>query len=222
MKRAIILILSLTVCLVGQTQTVESRENPFFYDEFKLGFVYHLDGEVVIAKLNYHMVFQEMYILEPETDRVLILVHNTDVTHITVGDDIFVPIGRQYAQVIQDGPVTLLRKRHFVRQEKKKGAYGTPTATAAVDMASHWNFSNAGNAPSSQYIGVPVDYLVLTEYFLMKDRKAHLATRRNFLNLYSDVKPLLDRFLRENSVDFKNEQHLRGLTKYANSLLLAK
>ncbi|MCL2415145.1 MAG: hypothetical protein FWC94_07910 [Bacteroidales bacterium] len=226
MKRLIILVFCLVLCWGAQAQIRFSAESPFFNDEFKVGFVHFLDGETGSAELNYNLVTQEMQFLDHQNNNaVLTLVRDPNISHITIGTDTFVPVGRQgFAVVIQNGPVTLLRKKHLVREERQKGAFGTPTTTAAVDVVTQFDFNSMvglSSAPT-QLAARPIDYLAITEYFLMRDRGAVLATRRNFLRLYRDVRSQLERFMNENNIDFQNEQHLRGLTMFANSLLMAK
>ncbi|MCL2417294.1 MAG: hypothetical protein FWD02_05095 [Bacteroidales bacterium] len=223
MKRLLTLILCLIVGWVGQTQPPFSQENTFFNDEFKIGFVYFLDGEVGSSMLNYNFVLQKMQFVE--NGQVLNLPHDRNISHIIIGNDIFVPVGRQgFAVVIQNGPVTLLRKKHLVREERQKGAFGTPTATAAVDVVTQFDFNSVvGLSTSPTNIEHrQFNYLAITGYYLMKDRNAHQATRRNFLRLYRPVRSQLETFMQENNIDFGNEQHLRGLTLFANSLLIAR
>jgi len=258
MKRIIILLYCLAVCLIGQTQTTITAETPYFYDEFQIGTVFFLNGEQSRAKLNYNFVLQEMQFINHQTDQILNLVRDHTLTHIKIGKDIFVPVGRQgYAFVIQDGPITLLEKRQLVQEERKTGAYGMPAATASIDNLTHFNFSNASDitlssgtmgavrtvatdgsravtwsgtgdeinntgASQPRYISQPIYYKVLTEYYLMKDRRTYAATRRNYIRLYSQIRPQLEEFLKENNVDFKNDQHLRGLLMFSNSLLKAE
>jgi len=225
MKRITNLILCLAFCWVGQAQTLFSEENTFFNNEFKLGFVYFLDGEVGSAKLNYNFVLQNMQFVDEENNQILNLPHDRNISHIIIGNNIFVPVGRQgFAVVIQSGPITLLRKKHLVREERQKGAFGTPTTTAAVDVVTQFDFSSmAGLSTAPTNINHrQFNYLAINEYFLMKNRTTHVATRRNFLRLYRDVRPELERFMNTNNIDFQNEQHLRGLTMFANSLLMAR
>ena len=224
MKRLATLMLGLALSLGAQAQTLFSEENTFFNDEFKLGFVYFLDGEVGSAKLNYNFVLQKMQFIDENENQILNLPQNRNISHIIIGTDIFVPVGRQgFAVVIQNGPVTLLRKKHLVREERQKGAFGMPTATAAVDVVTQFDFSSqAGlsSAPTTMNHR-RFDYLAITEYFLMRDRTAHPTTRRNFLRVYREVRTQLEAFMQKNTIDFGNEQHLQGLTRFANSLLMA-
>lgn len=227
MKRIAALMFCLAFFLAGKAQTLFSQENTFFNDEFKHGFVYFLDGEVGSAKLNYNFVLQKMQFIDEESNQILNLPHDRNISHIIIENDIFVPMmGRTqgFAVVIQNGPVTLLRKKHLVREERQKGAFGTPTSTAAVDVVTQFDFSSTIGLSSSptNMNHRQFDYLAIMGYYLMKNRQAYQATRRNFLRLYREVRPQLETFMRENIIDFQDEQNLRGLTMFANSLLMAR
>jgi len=224
MKRLTTLMFCMVLC--WGSQTLFSAESPFFNDEFKVGFVHFLDGETGSATLNYNLVTQEMQFLDHQNNNaILTLVRDPNISHIIIGNDIFVPVGRQgFAVVIQNGPVSLLRKTHLVREERQKGAFGTPTTTAAVDVVTQFDFNSMAGLSTAptQLAARPIDFLAINEYFLMKNRVPHAATRRNFLRLYREVRPQLETFMRENNIDFQNEQNLRGLTMFANSLLMAR
>jgi hypothetical protein len=251
MKRALILIVCLLGSLVIQTQTIyTTTSNHRFYDEFQYGNAFFTEGDPVRARFNYNFVLEEMEFLNQQNnDQILTLVRKPNITHIEIGHDIFVPIERGgWAVVIQDGPVSLLGKRHFIRREtRRRGAYGTSLATSGAysltSLSAVSEFANPGamaggtrvgavtdrgalggganNAPMVQHLQPPVDYRVETKHWLMKDRKVYSATRRNFLRLYHEIRPQLEAFINENRIDFKDEQHLRGLTRFANSLVMA-
>jgi hypothetical protein len=225
MKRSILAALCLAVQVTVWTQNSQpSVQRPYFYDEFKSGIAFFSSGEVSVAEFNYNFVLQEMQFLDRRNNnQILNLVRQSSLTHIEIGKDIFVPAGKTgYAVVIQDGPVTLMKKRHLIRYAKKTGAYGTSATTASIDLVDYLSTGvDLVTSQSTQFFNPEYSYLEKNEYFLMKNKKTYTATRKNFLRLFSEIKPQLEKFISENNIDFRNEQHLRGLTKYANSLLLA-
>jgi len=166
-----------------------------------------------------------MHFLNPEDEEdVLNLQRTPRVTHVEVEREIFVPVGKKgFAQVIQIGQVTLLRKKHFLRESKKIGAYGIHSKTAAIDMLASFNAGDAAThtAPATR-LEVPVTYDIKTEFFLMKDGNIQVATRRNFLRVFREIRPQIELFLAEHQVNFNDVQHLRGLTRFGNNLLAAK
>ena len=200
-------------------------EKVFYFDRFQQGTVYFLDGTISRAMLNYNFVQQDMQILDHQNNnQILDLVRPQGLSHIQIGDDIFVPLDKGYAVVILDGPVALMRKRDIIASRAVTGIFGIPTETAATNRDVLFG-SSAGEFQDVSTIHIsPTQYKYRVEhtYYLMKDRKVYAATRRNFLGLYREVRPQLEQFLKENNVNFRDEDHLRGLTKYANSLLLAK
>jgi hypothetical protein len=228
MKPILFFVLCLTGCLFAQAQQTESLgERVYFYDHFQRGTVYFLDGSVSHAMLNYNFVQRDMQILDHQStgNRILDLVRSPDLSHIQIGDDIFVPLDKGYAVVILDGPVALMRKKDIIASREITGIFGIPTETAATNRDVRFGSATGEFTDvSSLHIPPPSSnfrYRVEITYFLMKDRKIYPVTRRNFLRLYREVRPQLEAFLSEHSVDFRNEEHLRGLTLYANSLMMA-
>jgi hypothetical protein len=226
MKRTIILTLCVVIggWLFAKTQEVSSVERPYFYGEFKFGTVFFSDGRASRAMLNYNFVSQKMQFLDHQNnDRVLDLVHSPDITHIEIGSDIFVPVENfWFGFVIQDGPISLLKRKRVIVEASKSGGYGTPNSTAAADNIGSLQVSGAAVGQIQYNFAPATKTRVEQRFYLMKDRKTYVASRRNFLRLYPEVRPQLERFFKENRIDFKNEQHLRGLSMYANSLLMAQ
>jgi len=227
MKRTIILVFSLTIgWLSAKTQETVSVEKPYFFDEFKRGTVFFSNNEAATAMLNYNFVSQQVQFLDHQNDnQILDLVRQPNLTHIKIENTTFVPVDRVgFAAVIQDGPVTLLhRKRVFVERDKT-GGYGIPNSAAAVDNLESLGTETTDRGGLRLFNEFPIATKTRVEnhFYLMKNNRVHGATRRNYIRLYSEVRPQLERFINEHSVDFRNEQHLRGLSKFANGLLLAE
>jgi len=223
MKRTIILSIALLCWLFGQAQSETTRERPFFHDEFRLGTVFFSEGNTVRAMLNYNFVSQEMQFLNHlENDAILDLVRQPNLTHVEIGDDVFVPVGRGFAHIIRGGPVMLLKRKHIdIVAGRGRGAYGSSTNTAAVRTPPYL-IGGIGGATAANFTNLPLEteYRVRLHFYLMKNGSIYSATRRNFLRVYREVRPQLEAFMRDNTIDFSNERHLLGLTNFANSLLL--
>ena len=241
MTRKIILLFCLVGWLAIQTQEARAT-NPFLYDEFQRGRVFFIEGEPVGAKINYNILERDMQFIDPENnDRILFLVRDPNITHIEIGDDVFVLIHREgWALVLQQGPLSLLRTMRPVR-ERPRGPYGVPLTTSSVRELSHLNMSNlshvlsagsgfgsrggatvSGAAYSQPLRALPVreDFQIETTYWLTRDFQAYRpATRRNILRLCPEISPQIEDFLSEHRVDFKNAEELWALVRFSNFLL---
>jgi hypothetical protein len=240
MRRSLTFITCLIGWLFAEAQMNRiTTSNPFFYEEFREGIVFFTEGDPVRVSLNYNFVTQEMEFIDHENSVTLGLVRTPYMTHIEIGNDIFVPIGRRggWALVIQNGTVVLLEETRFVPEAKRRGAYGTPLTTSSAysitslgpgsiigigGYANHAGVGGGANSSALLHLEQPVEYRIDREYWLMRDRNLYVATRRNFLRVYREVRPQLETFIEQNDIDFRNAQHLRGLTMFANSLLLAR
>ena len=147
-------------------------------------------------------------------DEVKSLVRSRNITRIKIEDEVYVPISnRGYAKVIQDGPVSLLHSRRVIIQSDKTDGYGRSNPTAAAD--------NLGSVRGISGTFEPnVRPRIEESFFLMKDRKIRRASRKNYLRFYPEIKPQIRQFLSEHPVDFRNKEHLRGLSKFSNGLIL--
>ncbi|MCL2414100.1 MAG: hypothetical protein FWC94_02460 [Bacteroidales bacterium] len=241
MKRLLILAICLTGCLFAEAQLNNiTTTNPRFYGEFKEGYVFFTDGDPINALLNYHFVLREMQFIDPQNGNLFNLSRNLEITHIEIGEDIFVPIRREgWGVVILNGTVALLEETRYFPESRRR-VYGTSIAGTSPASTNLRNLSGAGlvaaglcsagagigggavGTSSITHSTPPTEYRVETQYWLMKNRNAYAATRRNFLRVFHEVRPQLEAFISENNIDFRNEQHLRGLTLFANSLLMQR
>ena len=215
-------------CLFAQDQESNtSNEKIYFYDEFQPGTVHFADGSISRAKLNYNFLLQDMQFLNAANE-VLSLVRQPDLMYAKIGDDIFAPVDKGYAAVVLDGPVALLQKKHIVTKRRATGAYGIENNTdVGMEDVSLVSFvalptSHEFTEARQRRIADNLIHRIEVTFYLMKDKKIYPATRRNFLRLYSEIRPELKRFLSEHPVDFRNGEHLRGLTRFGNSLLTAQ
>jgi hypothetical protein len=212
--------------LFAQVATVASSaiEKQYFYDEFKIGTVHFSQGDPARARLNYNFVDQNMeFVNHQDNDAILVLVRQPNMTHIEIGNDIFVPVeNRGFAQVIMDGPVTLLRKKRIHVEGDKTGGYGQPNTTASVANVSTLPGQSGVQAFINYQFPPSVKTRTELSFYLMKNNRVFSATRKNYLRLYSEIKPQLEEYLKQHKVDFKDEDHLRNFSKFANSLMMAK
>jgi len=234
MKRPITLIAFLLGLMFVQAQEI-THVKPYFYDEFRPGTVFFTEGAPVRALMNYSFVSQKMLFVNPDNhNEILNLVRQPNMTHIEIGYDVFVPIQPHgFAHVISYGPITLLKRKRIFLEADRRGAYGIPTNTATVNVLSSFSsiVGSSGDLPDglgsrTQVIAhntLEVTTRTRTEqrFYLMRDRVAIPVTRRNFLSLHREIRPQLETFISENSINFRNEQHVRSLTIFANSLLMA-
>lgn len=223
MKRLFILI----VCLLNgwfiwAQESDSISEKIYVYDEFQLGTVYYSDGSVSKAMMNYNFVLQTMQFFNHlEDGQILDLVRQPNMTHVKIGKDIFVPVDQGYAIIVLDGSVALLQKTRVITKKQTTGAYGIPTNTVAVKEVPITSFAGSLYETSSKRISHK-DYRIETVFYLMKNGKIRLATKRNYLKLYPKIKLQIELYLSEHNVDFNNHNSLMELSKYCNGLMLAK
>ncbi|MCL2417324.1 MAG: hypothetical protein FWD02_05260 [Bacteroidales bacterium] len=241
MKRTIILLFCLTGWLAGQTQEARAM-NPFLYDEFQQGQVFFTEGDPVDVKINFNILDRDMQFINPkDNDQVLFLVRDPNITHIEIGYDIFVLVDREWALVVQYGPLSLLRTMRPA-PERPRGPYGVVLTTSGAQELSHLNMSSlsfalsAGSGFGSSSGGATVSaaaysqplralpvregFRIETAYWLTRDFQTYRpATRRNFLRLCPKISPQVGEFLSQHRVNFSDMEELSALVRFSNFLL---
>jgi len=186
------------------------------YTEFKMGEVSFKNGTAADVKLNYNSVFGEIQYVDPKNGDTLSLAEEKNVRFIAVEKDTF---------YFDDGWLELIGGTSTVRIAKKKlleitnrekvGAMGVP-GFAAIETYNKFT--------GSQHMKdlVAMEKLTFTEHvsYYFGDRFNHYsrANRKGLLKLYCDSSEKIDKWISENKIDLSNEDDLKKLSVYLQSL----
>ena len=186
------------------------------YTEFKMGEVSFKNGTAADVKLNYNSVFGEIQYVDPKNGDTLSLAEEKNVRFIAVEKDTF---------YFDDGWLELIGGTSTVRIAKKKlleitnrekvGAMGVP-GFAAIETYNKFT--------GSQHMKdlVAMEKLTFTEHvsYYFGDRFNHYsrANRKGLLKLYGDSSEKIDKWISENKIDLSNEDDLKKLSVYLQSL----
>src|SRR4030095_5485575 len=230
MKKLLFLaiILSYSLCIAAQGRKSFSvntgkkmvEEIPiteiYKYAEFKLGEVSLRNGTAANVKLNYNSVFGEMQYIDPKNGDTLSLAEEKNIKFVVVEKDTF---------YFDEGWLELIGGTSTVRIAKKKlleitnreriGAMEVP-GFAAIETYNKYTGSQHMRAL------VAKEKLVFTEHisYYFGDRFNHYsrANRKGLLKLYGDSNEKIDKWIRENKIDLSNEDDLKKLSVYLQSL----
>ena len=186
------------------------------YAEFKMGEVSFRNGTAADVKLNYNSVFGEMQYIDPKNGDTLSLAEEKNIRFIAVERDTF---------YFDDGWLELIGGTETVRIAKKKlleitnrekiGAMGVP-GFAAIETYNKFT--------GSQHMKdlVAMEKLTFTEHlsYYFGDRFNHYsrANRKGLLKIYGDSSEKIDKWISENKIDLSNEDDLKKLSVYLQSL----
>jgi hypothetical protein len=205
--------------VVGSGETIKEAliKQIYRYPTFQTGKVYLKNGTSSNARLNLNFWLDEMQFINAKND-TLTIADPTAIKFIEIGNDYFF-YNEGFLEVVQVyGQIKLAKKRKikFADQEKV-GAYGQRTTTSDISSSASHTASNG------LLYDLKVDQdLVISkdEVFYLVDEKGNvrLANKGNVLKAYSVHKNQVNEYLKKNKVDFKNEEQLKALLHYSNTI----
>ncbi|TAG70414.1 MAG: hypothetical protein EAZ26_06110 [Runella slithyformis] len=189
------------------------------YPQFKDGTVSFLNGSSVNAKLNYNFLLGEVQFIGNVRD-TLSLANEQTIKKIQIGEnEFYFDITHRYVEAITNNPkAQLVVKAMFkVGAVEKLAAMGKSSATSSIKEVN--NISNSNS--SMQKLTSKGDVILSKEktYFLMDANNRFYKTNKSgFLKLFSDHKKEVEAYLKTESIDFNEEESLKKLLSFCNSL----
>ncbi len=185
------------------------------YAEFKLGEVSLKNGTAANVKLNYNSVFGEMQYIDPKSGDTLSLAEEKNIKFVTFEKDTFY-FDEGWLELIGGTPTVRIAKKKLleITNREKLGAMEAPGF--AVETYSQYT--------GSQHMKdlVAKERLVFTEHvsYYFGDRFNHYsrANKKGLLKLYGDSSEKIDKWIGENKIDLSNEDDLKKLSGYLQSL----
>jgi hypothetical protein len=224
----LVVILSFSLCVVAQSRKSFSvnpgkkivEEIPitdiYTYAEFKMGEVSLKNGTAANVKLNYNSVFGEMQYIDPKNGDTLSLAEEKNIKFIAIEKDTF---------YFDEGWLELIGGTSTVRIAKKKLLEITNREKiGAMEVAGFGAIETYNKYTGSQHMKdlVAKEKLTFTEHvsYYFGDRFNHYsrANRKGLLKLYGDSSEKIDKWISENKIDLSNEDDLKKLSVYLQSL----
>lgn len=186
------------------------------YPQFQKGFVYFKDGTKSVAPLNYNLLQEEFYFIDPKGD-TLTLINPEEVRSVMIGNDQFYYSNKRFLKLdTVIGDVELLNATFFTTLNKKKvGAYGTTTEEGTA-------FSSYFVMPNESKLDLipQVVTTVACRQSLFLSRKFdqfRIVTRSNLFLVYDKKKELLKSYLKNNKVNLSSRQDVLNLVLFMNT-----
>jgi hypothetical protein len=185
------------------------------YAEFKPGEVLLRNGTVANVKLNYNSVFGEMQYIDPKNGDTLSLAEEKNIRLIAVEKDTFY-FDEGWIELIGGTPTFRIGKKKLleITNREKLGAMEAPGF--AVETYNKYT--------GSQHMKdlVAKEKLIFTEHisYYFGDRFNHYSrtNRKGLLKLFGDTSEKIDKWISENKIDLSNEDDLKKLSVYLQSL----
>ncbi|MBN1388999.1 MAG: hypothetical protein JW965_11170 [Bacteroidales bacterium] len=194
--------------------TVSDNIPQYLFNRFADGLIVKKSGEKVLASLNYNIVTEEMIFLE--NDRFMALGNLQSIDTVYLNNMIFLPAGDAFYELAVIGKVKLLVQfSGTVQVEGEDVGYGITSKTSRVTSLSA--LTNSGvlynmDLPENLKVSRKITYHVEVD-----GERERFINKRAFLRIFKDKKKELDRYIKEENVEFDNYNDIVSLVKYMNS-----
>lgn len=192
--------------------TAYSPQGFYRYPNFGQGLVVFKHGGQTTAKLNYHMLNEEMQFINQNGD-TLALADPFSVKYITLDSTLYFYNDGYLEVILNNEQLKLAKKVRLETQWEKIGAYGQASPSGSIRTPNKIILGNVGkNLSQNQNILVRKE----SSYFwLDKYGTALKANKANLLKLIApDAKKRIEDYLRANKPDFAKEEDLKKLLQF--------
>ena len=209
----------ITIVARGET-TLESalpREMLYAFDQFTEAKIIMKDGTENDTRININLISKDILFLT-RGNQILVLAFPEEVKTILVESSVWVPVGGTFAEtILNEGEASLLRaKQTRITDTRKEGGFGFSSSTSSVTSVTSY-VSDVGKISEPLAVG-EYDFETTIRYTLLKDSKTYTADSKGFLKVYPAKKKEIKNYLKNNPVDFKNEQELMKFLKTCSEL----
>ncbi len=189
----------------------------YLFPEFTKGSVLMKGGRVNPALLNYNAATEEMVF--DQNGQVLALADPSlsQIDTVFIKDRQFVVLNKKFAEVLLKGDDKLLAfYKCKVIPPGKPAGYGGTSQTSSVDSYSSYSIGGL-----MYDLKLPDDFKVepYTVYLLKNSKgKKEIKSMRQLRNHYKKKKDVYDQYVRENKVNFEDQQAVAQLVSFMEDL----
>jgi hypothetical protein len=204
------------VIIIKAGEHISAAQKHFFrYPEFVMGRVYFKNGDSARARMNYNFVLGEIQYLD--LNDTLSIANKSYVKFIVIEKDTFLVNDQEYVEVLKNynfGKLLVNQKIKFL-DEHKVGAFGIASPTQTIES------KESLKAESIHQLLINSDLYLSKEkqyYLLNTSNKIIPVAKKNILQTFSKNKKAIEDYLKENNINFKNEQDIQNLFTYLATL----
>lgn len=200
----------------GEDASEAMMESIYRFEEFKTGKVNLTNGKSTFVKLNYNFLVEEMQFIDRSGD-TLSLADPAAVKKITVGDHSFF-YNKGFLELIEDyHPVKLaIKQRIRVVNREQVGAYGQASGASSV-----MSYNNMTEGVQTLDLKLNENLTLAKEasyYIIDKKNRSYVASKKGIQKVFPKQKSEIEKYLKENRVDFGKEEDMKKLIAYCIEL----
>jgi hypothetical protein len=190
----------------------------FYYPRFINGIVYFKDGGRGSAKLNYNLLLDEINFIDAKND-TLVLANDTKETIdlISIDKDSFYFDNGYVMHIAGNNAVKLAVRQVWTKAAKERASVynSNSLASSTVSLASYFVLGQGYNLISNE----DVELRKVTHYYFGdKHNRFVLAGKKNLMKVFPDEEDRIEKYLKENKVDFSNQDHLKKVVNFLSQL----
>lgn len=195
---------------------VLTPEKIYQYPQFINGKFFFRDGSTSEALLNYNYLLGEIEFISPKKDTLAIAKEQMlNIKKVIIDTNTYF-YNRQYVELVMENQVgKLLKSEMFdVVRREKIGGYNQPSSTSAIE--SYESFTGPYGVPELHLkIRENITLVLKTNYFFGDDYNLLLpANKKNIYKAYPSKRDRINKYLEQNSVDYKSPGDLKKLLTY--------
>ncbi len=195
-----------------------ARRKAYYYPKFEEGNVLFVSGVNSKSLLNYNMLSGEIEFINSKKDTFALDNLHT-VKMITIGTDAYYynPDDKLLLKLVDDvdGTKLLVKEKYELSNIKNVGAMGMESSTTAPNSSINTDYRATQNGLKSNESLI---FSVKTAYYFAVQNSFLPATKANFLKLFPGHSEALKKYMKDNKTNFKEEEEIKKLFKYASSL----
>jgi hypothetical protein len=199
---------------LAQQDGAENMANLVF-PKFQQAVVKLNTGQSYKTNLNYEKTEQQMIVLR--NGQLYLFKDTQSVDTIFIGNRIFVPAEKGFYEVLVNGPVSLfMQHKSDLENEGSTVAYGSKTNTAGIT-----HITTIYGKEGAITLKIPENYKVIeaSVMWIRKNGEMHRVQNKNqFMKVFPEWKKELEKYLKENDVDFKKTEDVSQIVIYCNKL----
>ncbi|TWV13180.1 hypothetical protein FQ707_07115 [Bacteroidaceae bacterium HV4-6-C5C] len=193
------------------------NDSPYLFDVFQDAIVFFKDGTQYHEKMNYNLLMSKFYFINSTDSEVKVLSNSQDISAIKFGNRLFYIEKDKGLEIISTNPILYVQYAGSLRKEASKGGYGQTTETTSIRT-----YGGVYGSQGDRYVLDPEKLILGRRYNIYwierGGKRKSFSTFKQFFKLYPNSKDQLDRFIKENRLDFNNLESISKLCSYADSL----
>lgn len=188
----------------------------YYYPQFSTGVVKFKTGQSS-ARLNYHLVLQEMQFIDQKGD-TLAIANEEEIEIVTIGNDSFYYSKGFLKLLSQFGEIKLaVKQKSELDKKEKKGVYGESYSSAAVVSYDTYHLDKQSSVKLNNKEG-SFGNTELSYYIADQGNNFVIANKKNILRLFPKNKKQIEDFVAASNIDFSKEEHLKMLFYFISQL----